>query len=336
MPEVPAEANLTHGSLSEGRAPGAARDRASLGPAPLLSRRANGSVGASGDLMPSAYIARVLPGMGEAEFQGRRMPSAEALAAAGLQPMRFASKEGLALINGTTVMTGAAALVWVDASLALRALLGAVALSIEAMQAPDLPFAAWIHAMKGHPGQIAVAAYLRAMLEGSRYTRSSSGQPCYSLRCALQGLGQVWEGLEDSRAPLEREINSANDNPLIDPDTGALYKAGNYYGGHIARLLRYVENRFRLHGQLGQCADGAAGGRPLQRWASGEPHASARREFGIQGNAIEHHQPGVRGAADGRAQLNSLAAHRTVQPGCGAWGCTRPSRRWTRWNACAI
>ncbi|MGA3235882.1 MAG: aromatic amino acid ammonia-lyase [Bryobacteraceae bacterium] len=196
-----------------------------------------GSVGASGDLMPSAYIARVLLGVGEAEFQGRRMPSAEALAAAGLQPMRFASKEGLALINGTTVMTGAAALVWVDASLALRALLGAVALSIEAMQAPDLPFAAWVHEMKGHPGQIAVAAYLRAMLEGSRYTRASSGQTCYSLRCAPQGLGQVWEGFEDSRAPLEREINSANDNPLIDPDTGVLYKAGNFYGGHIARLL---------------------------------------------------------------------------------------------------
>src|SRR5580658_6218445 len=81
-----------------------------------------GSVGASGDLMPSAYIARVLLGMGEAEFQGRRMPSDEALSAAGLQPIRFASKEGLALINGTTAMTGVAALVWVDAFAALRAL----------------------------------------------------------------------------------------------------------------------------------------------------------------------------------------------------------------------
>ncbi len=196
-----------------------------------------GSVGASGDLMPSAYIARVLLGMGEAEFQGRRMPAAQALAAAGLPLMRFAPKEGLALINGTTMMTGIAALAWVDAFAALRALLGAVALSIEAMLAPDLPFAAWVHQMKGHPGQIAVAAYLRQMVEGSRYVAASSGQTCYSLRCAPQGLGQVWEALEDSRAPLEREINSANDNPLIDPDTGALYKAGNFYGGHIARML---------------------------------------------------------------------------------------------------
>jgi phenylalanine ammonia-lyase len=119
----------------------------------------------------------------------------------------------------------------------LRALLGAVALSIEAMQAPDLPFHPWVHELKGHPGQIAVAAHLLDLLDGSSYTQPSSGQTCYSLRCAPQGLGQVWEALVDSRAVVEREINSANDNPLIHPDTGAMYKAGNFYGGHIARLL---------------------------------------------------------------------------------------------------
>ncbi len=196
-----------------------------------------GSVGASGDLMPSAYIARVLLGMGEAEFQGRRMPAAEALEAAGLAPVRFAPKEGLALINGTTVMTAAASLVWLDARRVLRALLAATALSIEALQAPDLPLHPWVHERKGHPGQIAVAAWLRGMLDGSAYTQPSGGQTCYSLRCVPQGLGPVWEAFEDSRPVVEREINSANDNPLIDPDTGALYKAGNFYGGHIARLL---------------------------------------------------------------------------------------------------
>jgi phenylalanine ammonia-lyase len=82
-----------------------------------------------------------------------------------------------------------------------------------------------------------VAAYLRELLSGSGYTTPSSGQSCYSLRCVPQGLGQVWEALEDARATIEREINSANDNPLIDPETGAMYKAGNFYGGHIARLL---------------------------------------------------------------------------------------------------
>ena len=98
-------------------------------------------------------------------------------------------------------------------------------------------FDPWVHDRKGHPGQIAVAAYVRAMLEGSGYTRESSAQSCYSLRCAPQGLGQVWEALETARPTIEREINSANDNPLVDPDSGALYKAGNFYGGHISRLL---------------------------------------------------------------------------------------------------
>jgi phenylalanine ammonia-lyase len=196
-----------------------------------------GSVGASGDLMPSAYLARVLVGEGEAEFQSRRMPALDALCAAGLAPVRFAPKEALALENGTTFMTAVAALLWIDGFRVLKAMLGAIALAIEAMQAPDLPYHPWVHEQKGHPGQVAVAAFLREMLAGSRYTRTSGGQSCYSLRCPPQGLGQVWEALEDSRATIEREINSANDNPLIDPDTGTMYKAGNFYGGHIARLL---------------------------------------------------------------------------------------------------
>jgi phenylalanine ammonia-lyase len=211
--------------------------------AALLNRRITpvvpryGSVGASGDLMPSAYIARVLVGMGEAEFDGRRMPAAEALEAAGLKPIPFAPKEALALINGTTVMTACAALLWMDARRVLEALLSAAALAVEAMEAPAQPFDAWVQEQKGHPGQIAVAAFLRDMLAGSGNTRASSGQSCYSLRCIPQGLGQVWEGNQDGRAVVEREINSANDNPLIDPETGALHKAGNFYGGHIARLL---------------------------------------------------------------------------------------------------
>jgi len=196
-----------------------------------------GSVGASGDLMPSAYLARVLVGEGEAEVAGRRFSAVEALGTAGLAPIRFAPKEALALENGTTFMTAIAALLWADSFRVLRALLSAVALAIEAMQSPDLPFEPWVHEQKGHPGQIAVAAFLREMLAGSRYTRASGGQSCYSLRCPPQGLGQVWEALEQSRPTIEREINSANDNPLIDPDTGVMYKAGNFYGGHIARLL---------------------------------------------------------------------------------------------------
>src|SRR5580704_16986808 len=119
-----------------------------------------GSVGASGDLMPSAYVARALIGMGEVEYQGRRMTAEEGLAAAGLKPISFAPKEGLALINGTTMMTAAAALLWADTRNVAQAMLAAVALSLEAMQAPSEPYEPWVHAAKGHPGQIAVAAHI--------------------------------------------------------------------------------------------------------------------------------------------------------------------------------
>ncbi len=207
-----------------------------------------GSVGASGDLMPSAYIARALLGMGQADYQGRRMPAADALRAAGLETLRFAPKEGLALINGTTSMTAFAALLFVDAARVLRALLGAVALAIEALRASPEPYLPWVHESKGHPGQIAVAAYVRGLLSGSAYASQASSQSCYSLRCVPQGLGPAWEALDAARAVLEREINSANDNPLIDPETGDLYRAGNFYGGHIARLLDTWKLDFAIEG----------------------------------------------------------------------------------------
>jgi phenylalanine ammonia-lyase len=196
-----------------------------------------GSVGASGDLMPSAYVARALTGTGEVESGGRLMTAAEALRQAGIASLAFAPKEALALINGTTFMTAAAALLWSDARSVLRALLGAVAMAVEALGAPAEPYSSWVQDAKGHPGQSAVAAELRLLLEGSRLTHESGAQSCYSLRCAPQGLGPAWEALEDARAVIEREINSANDNPLVDPDTGTLYRAGNFYGGHMSRLL---------------------------------------------------------------------------------------------------
>ena len=207
-----------------------------------------GSVGASGDLMPSAYVARALAGEGEVEYGGRRMAAAEALREAHITPLRFAPKEALALINGTTFMSACAALVWQEAGRVLRALVGAAALAVEGLQAPAEPFAERVQEMKGHPGQSAVAAYLRELLAGSRLTREGSGQACYSLRCVPQGLGPAWEGLESARATIERELNSANDNPLVDPDTGALYRAGNFYGGHMARLLDTLKIDFAVMG----------------------------------------------------------------------------------------
>ncbi|MES1261411.1 MAG: aromatic amino acid ammonia-lyase, partial [Acidobacteriota bacterium] len=126
-----------------------------------------GSVGASGDLMPSAYIARVLIGMGEARYRGERLTAPEALRRAGLEVIAFAPKEGLALINGTTMMTSVAALILPEAVSTLRALLRAIGLATEALEAPVEPYAPFVHEKKGHPGQIAVAAYMRGLVAGS-------------------------------------------------------------------------------------------------------------------------------------------------------------------------
>jgi phenylalanine ammonia-lyase len=224
----------------------ALEDLLNQGIVPVVPRY--GSVGASGDLMPSAYIGRTLAGMGQVDYQGRRMPADEALRAAGLNTVRFAPKEGLALINGTTGMTAFAALIWVDAWRVLRALLGAVALAIEALQAPSEAYQPWVHESKGHPGQIAVAAHILELLGGSGFVTESYIQRCYSLRCVPQGLGPAWEALDAARAVVEREVNSANDNPLIDPETGNVYRAGNFYGGHMARLLDTLKLDFAIEG----------------------------------------------------------------------------------------
>ncbi len=221
-------------------------DLLNAGITPIVPRY--GSVGASGDLMPSAYIARVLIGMGEANYCGERMAASAALNAAGLAQIAFAPKEGLAMINGTTVMTSVAALVLPDADAVLRALLRSVALATEALEVPAEPYEPFIHEKKRHPGQIAVAAFMRDQLHGSALSPDPARQSCYSLRCAPQGLGPVWEAFEDSRAMVEREINSANDNPLIDPDTARVYRAGNFYGGHIARALDTWKIDFAIMG----------------------------------------------------------------------------------------
>ena len=182
------------------------------------------------------------------------MPAEEALRAAGLETIRFAPKEGLALINGTTSMTAFAALLWVDAWRVLRALLGAVALAIEALQAPSEPYQPWVHESKGHPGQIAVAAHVRGLLAGSGYvTESSSPKLLFAALPAARarpGLGSAGA----ARAVIEREINSANDNPLIDPETGDSVPRRQFLWRPHRAAAGHLEARFRHRGQLGQCA----------------------------------------------------------------------------------
>jgi phenylalanine ammonia-lyase len=219
-----------------------------------------GSVGASGDLVPSAYIGRVLLGEGEVVFMGERIPAATALSFAGLQPLVLEPKEGLALINGTTVMTGAAALQLDDGASLSRLALAACALALEAMNSTDDPFREAVQAVKNHPGQIEAAALCRKLIEGSGYVRNLDDvrgrvresfcadndsvarsdeaiQQPYSLRCVPQGIGPILEALKMHQIVIERELNSANDNPLLDPADGRIYHTGNFYGGHVARAL---------------------------------------------------------------------------------------------------
>src|SRR5215471_1319211 len=219
-----------------------------------------GSVGASGDLIPSAYIGRVLLGEGEVFYQGKKVSAAEALRHANLTRSKLAAKEGLALVNGTTVMTGIAALVIYDGAYLARVVLACASLAIEALNAPPDPFSEVIHRAKNHPGQVEAAAICRKLLHDSRYVRNldeirtrvsatrkaseaktirsdEAIQTPYSLRCVPQGIGPVLDALRAHQVTLEREINSANDNPLIDPVEGRVYHTGNFYGGHVARSL---------------------------------------------------------------------------------------------------
>jgi phenylalanine ammonia-lyase len=219
-----------------------------------------GSVGASGDLIPSAYIGRVLIGEGEVNFEGTKMSAQAALKRAGLRPLALEAKEGLALINGTTVMTGIAALQIHDGSYLCRLVLAACALTLEAMRGSDDPYRDEVQAVKNHPGQVEAAAVCRALIEGSAYVRNldvirgkvgenyhpengeisrvhEAIQQPYSLRCVPQGIGPILESVEAHHRIIEREMNSANDNPLIDPADGKVYHTGNFYGGHVARAL---------------------------------------------------------------------------------------------------
>lgn len=214
---------------------------------PLVPR--HGSVGASGDLIPSSYIANALCGRGRVRFNGTEQDAKVALASAGLRPYQLQAKEGLALVNGTRVMTALASLATARFQRTFSVAVETVAMVVEAMGASHEHYDARIHACKHHRGQIAVAAALRGLLPergGARLAEAhanSHGEPetgiqeVYSIRCAPQVLGVVPESLEHTRGVLEREAISANDNPLIDPALGDVLHGGNFMGQHVARAM---------------------------------------------------------------------------------------------------
>jgi histidine ammonia-lyase len=198
-----------------------------------------GSVGASGDLTPMSYVAAALIGEGEAYYQGKRMPAADALKREGLAPYSFAPKEPLAIMNGTSTMTGISAIVIDRARKIIHASVSATALSIHALMGNAHHYDPVIARAKPHPGQ----EYIARKIAGLLYTQDKNEkleanaletlQDPYSLRCSPQILGVLFDALAWITRWVEIEANSANDNPLIDPDTGAVLMGGNFYGGHI-------------------------------------------------------------------------------------------------------
>jgi histidine ammonia-lyase len=196
---------------------------------------AEGSVGASGDLTPLAYVAACLAGEGSVTYCGEVLPVGDAFAREGLKPIVLRPKEALAVMNGTAVMTGLAALAFKRAEWLSRLSSRITAMASLALLGNPAHFDARLAAAKPHPGQMRVMARIRADLE-SYSTRLEPGrlQDRYSIRCAPHVIGVLEDVLPCFRGLLETELNSANDNPLFDPENGNVLHGGHFYGGHVA------------------------------------------------------------------------------------------------------
>ncbi|MHC6527985.1 HAL/PAL/TAL family ammonia-lyase [Vibrio proteolyticus] len=197
-----------------------------------------GSVGASGDLTPLSYLAAALIGERDVLYKGEVRPTAEVFSQLGIAPIKLKPKEGLALMNGTSVMTALACLAYQRAEYLAQLCTKITAMVSVAMHGNDFHFDAALFAVKPHPGQQQIAAWLRDDLKAERPPRNSDRlQDRYSLRCAPHVIGVVQDSLPWLRQMIENELNSANDNPIIDGDNERVLHGGHFYGGHIAMAM---------------------------------------------------------------------------------------------------
>ena len=211
-------------------------DMLARGVVPLIPEK--GSVGASGDLAPLAHMAAAMMGEGEAFFAGERLPAGEALAKAGLEPVVFQAKEGIALINGTQVSTALALAGLFRAHRAARSALITGALSTDAAMGSSAPFHPEIHALRGHRGQIDAGSALAALLDGSEIREShlegdQRVQDPYCIRCQPQVDGACLDLLRQVASTLTIEANAVTDNPLILSD-GTVVSGGNFHAEPVA------------------------------------------------------------------------------------------------------
>lgn len=214
---------------------------------PVIPR--HGSVGASGDLVQLAHLALALIGEGNVSYKGEIRPASEVLAENGLEPLKMHIREGLAVTNGTAVMTGIGTVNWIMASRMLKwSVLQSVMLN-ETVSSYDDFMSEVLNGLKHHPGQIRIAEMMREFSAGSKLLRNRQAelfhqteekvfekkvQPYYSLRCVPQILGPIAEEIESARQVLEDEVNAVDDNPVVDKNTRNVYHGGNFHGDYIS------------------------------------------------------------------------------------------------------
>ncbi|NJO95361.1 MAG: aromatic amino acid lyase [Pleurocapsa sp. CRU_1_2] len=223
-----------------------------------------GSIGASGDLVPLSYITGALLGLYSrytVDFDGETVDAPTALARLGLEAMELLPKEGLAMMNGTSVMTAIAANCIYDTKVLLSLSMGVHALAIQGLYGTNQSFHPFIHEHKPHFGQIWAADEMLSLLEGSELIRNELDgshdyrglqpiQDRYSLRCLAQYLGPIVDGIEQISGQVEVEMNSVTDNPLIDVENQASYHGGNFLGQYIGTgmdSLRYYLGLLAKH-----------------------------------------------------------------------------------------
>ncbi len=201
-----------------------------------------GSVGACGDLSPMSQIALTVMGEGEAFYGGERLPSAEALRRAGLKPMTLEARDGLAMINGSNVITGLGALAVHDAGRWLKTSEIAAAMTLEVLNANMKAYDERIHKVRGYPGALASADSIRRLTAGSELLAAGGKkvQDAYSLRSTPQVVGAARDALAWSRSMIEIELNGAADNPVFFPDEGIVLTGANFQGVPMAFALELL------------------------------------------------------------------------------------------------
>ncbi len=201
---------------------------------PLIPQE--GSVGASGDLTPLSYLAAVLAGEREVLYQGKKQPASEAFKAAGIEPLTLKPKEGLAIMNGTAVMTAVACLAWKRTEYLAQLCCRITSLVSVAIAGNAYHFDEKLFSVKPHAGQILAAQRIRDDLHIMSETPRNDMrlQDRYSIRCAPHIIGVLEDALPWWRQFIENELNSANDNPIIDAEGEHVLHGGHFYGGHIA------------------------------------------------------------------------------------------------------